>query len=512
MSTHLTAEANPALATEPLGGWRRMIADTLLVGGSTICCHGLGAVTSVLLRGLLDPAQMGVWQGLKIFLSYANYTNLGISKGATQELAAARGRGDMASALGGLNAAHSVNMITSIAYAVVLACVALVIWRRNAGPWSGAWAVGLTLVGMLAILQRHVTFQVTILRAQRQFAATTQLQLLEAAVTLVASAAAIWLWGLWGMFLATAVVLGASLWFLRCTDLPSLHWKWDWPQIRRLIGIGAPILAAGVASSLFRSLDKLLILSNFDDKEYQLGCYSLALLVGTQLYGLANMISTVMTPRYSELLGHTGCRREVARLAARASEMQAALLMLPASAALLIAPPLLKALLPAYADGLPPLVWMVPSVVATGMALPASQFLIATERGQRVVVALLLATLVAWGCCRAAFAAGFGLMGVSAAMLIANCIYLALIAVMALWRELTAGERLRYAAMLCMTMTACLMLAAVASTISRSPSPDSGRFALGLAMPIMALGWCAAVGIGWRYGGWSAACRRKPLA
>ena len=79
-------------STAPLSGWRKTIADTLLVGSSTLACQALGVVTSLAMRALLDPAAMGIWQGLKTFLSYANYTNLGISKGATQELAVARGR------------------------------------------------------------------------------------------------------------------------------------------------------------------------------------------------------------------------------------------------------------------------------------------------------------------------------------------------------------------------------------------------------------------------------------
>ena len=104
-------------STAPLSGWRKTIADTLLVGSSTLACQALGVVTSLAMRALLDPAAMGIWQGLKTFLSYANYTNLGISKGATQELAVARGRGDLAPARRGLCLAHTVNTLTSLLYA-----------------------------------------------------------------------------------------------------------------------------------------------------------------------------------------------------------------------------------------------------------------------------------------------------------------------------------------------------------------------------------------------------------
>ena len=56
----------------------------------------LGAVTSLLLRMLLSPAQMGIWQAVKLLLSYGNYANLGISKGAAREYTVALGHGDTA--------------------------------------------------------------------------------------------------------------------------------------------------------------------------------------------------------------------------------------------------------------------------------------------------------------------------------------------------------------------------------------------------------------------------------
>ena len=76
----------------PVSGWRRMMADWRMVGGATAVCQVMGAATSLLLRVLLDPAQMGIWQTLKLLLNYGNYANLGISKGAVREYTIALGR------------------------------------------------------------------------------------------------------------------------------------------------------------------------------------------------------------------------------------------------------------------------------------------------------------------------------------------------------------------------------------------------------------------------------------
>ena len=92
----------------PAGGWRRVAVDWITVSGATAVCHGLGVVTSLLLKVLLNPAQMGVWQALKMLLSYGNYANLGVSKGAVRDYAVALGRGETAEAKRGLDLAFTV--------------------------------------------------------------------------------------------------------------------------------------------------------------------------------------------------------------------------------------------------------------------------------------------------------------------------------------------------------------------------------------------------------------------
>ena len=292
-----TAAVQPA----PVSGWRRVLVDCAVVSSSEVIGNLLSSVTSVLLRMALSPAQMGIWQGLKIFLSYANYANLGVSKGAARDLAVARGRGDLASAQRGLNLAFAVNTLTSLVYAAVLAAAGLWI-GGSGGVWGGAWSLGLIVVGVLAVLQRHLTFYVTILRSKQAFGITSQVSILEALLTLVLGGLGAWRFGLPGLYGGTILVMAGAILFVGRRGDVRLAWAWDTRQIGRLIAVGGPILLAGSVATLFRTLDKLMILGYLSDREFQLGCYSVALMVTTQLYGLANMLSIVMGPRYSEKL------------------------------------------------------------------------------------------------------------------------------------------------------------------------------------------------------------------
>jgi O-antigen/teichoic acid export membrane protein len=445
----------------PLDGWRRALLDSLRVSASTIAGQILGAATSLLLRGLLDPARMGVWQGLKLLLSYGNYTNLGITKAAAQEISVATGSGKLAEARPGLNLAFSFSTLSSALFALSLLVVAG--WTAARGdlssPLTRAWIVGLVAVAALAMLQRYVTFHVTILRARQEFALTSWLTLLEAVLTLAVSAAAVWLWGVYGLYVATLIVLLGSWAFLQGRS-ERLRFAWDWVEIRRMIGVGCPLLAAGVASSLFRSLDKIMILAYMEQGEHHLGCYSLALMLTAQLYGLANMASAVMAPRYAAIFGRTGDVRDAARLAARASELQAAALVLPAALAMIAAPPVLAWLLPAYREGLTPLFWLVPGTLAVSLALPASQYLVAVNRGRSVLAALLAAIGVAAVGNHFALTLHTGLAGVAIATLVADIFYLLVLVAISLWPHLDTYARLCYAASVGLAILGTAALAA----------------------------------------------------
>jgi len=490
----------PSAPSAPVTGWRPVFADSLMTGGATAVCHALGAVTSLLLRCWLSPAQMGLWQGLKLFLSYGNYAGLGASKGAARELAAARGSGNLAAARQGLHLAFTFNTITSTAYAVLLAAAALII-AYQAGTWRTAWSVGLLVVAALTVLQRYVTFRVTILRAEQAFRATALLAVWEAVVTLLAAGTATWLWGLPGLYVGTCAVLLSSWLFLHLAAPWKLCWAWDGARIGRLLAIGAPILLAGVVSSLLRSLDKLMILAYLPDREYQLGCYSLALMVGAQVYGVGNMFSTVMGPRYCELMGRSGDPRTVALLAARASHLQAAVVGMVSSVAILAGIPLLSWLLPEYRAGLPALVWILPGVVALCVALPASQYLVAVDRHKRIVPVTAAGVLAAAAANHWALTHGGSLAGVAVATSIAYLVYAGLIVRVSLWPQLTIGERAGYVGGLALVIGATTALAVGMELWLPWSATDPADTAIKLV--VAACGWGVLVFAGVRWGAWA---------
>ncbi len=492
----------------PAGGWRRVALDCLTVSGAAAVCHGLGMVSSLLLKIFLDPAQMGIWQGLKMFLTYGNYANLGISKGALRDYTVALGRRDTAQARRGLDLAFTFNSVTSLVYAAILLGAAIWLGSSQSGFSAGPWTTGLAVIGGLAVLSRYVTFQVTILRAHKAFDLTAKLSVLEAVLTLAVCSLTTWLWGLYGLLLGTLVVLLGSFLYIQRYRTVDLRWAFDAAEVRRLVSVGSPILLAGTMVTVFRSLDKLMILGYMSDCEFQLGCYSVALMASTQIYGLGNMLSIVMNPRYAEKYGQTGDRRDVARLAAASSELHAAAMALPAALAVVLAVPVLRDLLPDYQTGLPALVWLVPGTVALVLSIPATQYLVAVGRQQRALLAILPAIGLAALGNHLALRGGFGLTGVAASTALAYTAYMLLVIGISFWRELTGRQRRRSLLLTTLIVMPTLIVSIILER--QYPGIDADlATTVGKAVLVTAV-WGATCGASWLSGGWNH-LRTRPI-
>ena len=487
----------------PVGGWRRTFADWLLVSGTSVVCQAIGVAVSVLSRLVMSPAQNGVWQALKLLLTNGNYANLGVSKGAARELTIAVGRGDLEGIRPTLNLAFTVNSLTSLAYGLALVAVGL--WIGGGDPLGNVWSLGLVAVGALSLLQRYLTFQVTLLRSKLEFVSASRLAVLEAALTLLVCIPATWLGGLPGLYLGTAGVMLASIAFLHVRGALRFHWAWDWSEIRRLLAIGSPLMLAGLVGTLFRSLDKLMILAYLTDREHQLGCYSLALMVTGQLYGLGNMLSIVTGPRLGQHFGRLGDRRALADLTFRSSEIQAAAMALPAAWAIVAAGPVLGKMLPDYQAGLAPMFWLIPGAIAMALALPPGQCLTAVDRQNWTLGATLAATALGALAMHAALRCGGGLSGVAIAASASSIAYLTIMAA-PVWKQLSMGGRIRTLAVHVLAVGPVWAAAVALETLH--PGRRGAWLDAAVKLGLVSLVWLAALGAGWRWGGWQILLRR----
>ncbi len=397
----LIPRARPDLAPEhptppPPAEGRRAVLDSVIVTLGGQVERALGTVTALMLRWGLDPAQLGVYTGLRLYLDHTNRSSLGVGLGAVQEIPILRAQGREAEAKHLADVAHTANTVTCLAYAL-----ALLAWAYLRGPIVAAdplaaeWTWGLVAIAALALLKRYESFLIAVLRAHREFALTTRLDIFEAVVSIASVGLGIGLAGFWGLLAAVGVILGAKIAYLRLRHPLRFGWAWDVPEAARLMVVGLPILANTAALAAVMNLDRVLILWRVPDGDRAAGLYTVALMGTSWGLDLAGRIVAVLYTYFQTTLGRTRDLAAVARQAMAATEAQGPLLAAGAAVAYLLAPDFLGALMPRYVDGLPAIRPLLPGTVLLGLAWPARQMLIAVGRPYRLALATLAGLAIA---------------------------------------------------------------------------------------------------------------------
>jgi O-antigen/teichoic acid export membrane protein len=343
--------------------------------------RALGTFTALGLRWGLDPARLGVYTGLKLFLDNTNRSSLGIGLGAVQQIPILRASGQFAEARHLANVAYTTNTLTCLLYSALLVFWA---WLRVANladdPLAAEWTFGLIAVAGLALIKRYESFLVAILRAHEEFALTAELDVVESTASGIAVALGLWLAGFWGLLLAVAVVLLVKIGHAHRRHPLRFSWAWDLPLAWRMMLEGLPILANTAVFGALLSLDRVLILWRVPNGERAAGLYSIAIMGTSWSLDLAGRIVLVAYTAFQTTLGRTKDPAAVAKQAARAIEAQAPVLLAGSAVAYVIAPTFLGLLMPRYAEGLPALRPLLPGMVMLGLAWPARQMLIALGR------------------------------------------------------------------------------------------------------------------------------------
>ena len=374
---------------------RAVVRDSLAVTLGGQLERAIGTLTAVALRWGLDPAQLGVYTGLRLYLDNTNRSSLGIGLGAVQEIPILRAAGRNAEAARIANIASTTNTLTCLAYAAGLAVWA---WCRSSvlshDPLAAEWTWGLVAVAGLALIKRYETFLVAILRAHGEFRLTAELDVVEALASALAVGLGLWLAGFWGLLGAVGVLLLVKIAYAHARHPLRFHWDWDGPTAWRLMKTGLPILANTAVFGAVLNLDRIIILWRIPDGDRALGLYSIAVMGTSWALDLAGRIVLVMYTAFQTTLGRSGNPVEVAWQALKATEAQAPLLLAGSAVAYVVGPTFLGAIMPRYVDGLAALRPLLPGMVLLGLAWPARQALITVGRPYRLCLATLIGLAV----------------------------------------------------------------------------------------------------------------------
>ena len=321
----------------------------------------------LLARGLLaaaalGPAGFGAWNALVLILDYGNYASLGALYGLDLELPPAVASHDEPRARRAMRAAWGITIAGGALFAV------LVVLFLRAGSWLAltGWGWGPPLLMLAAVfVQLAFHYQASVLRARGDFPAVSAAVALQAVIGGGIGLLAVWragVWGLlWGWLVGGAVAL-ARLW--RSPDRPPFEPASPLEGFR-LVRAGFPLFAYFACSLVLRSLDRVALVRYGGNAA--LGRYGIGLIAAGLVLYPPEAIATVLFPR---LAAAAEGARDPERTREEVVRAQRALtLLLPPLVALgaIWAGPVVAAVLPAFAGGIPAL-----RVLAIGALLLAA--------------------------------------------------------------------------------------------------------------------------------------------
>ena len=402
--------------------------------GYTAATYAVQVITlavALVIKRLLGPVNVGVWTSLMLLQGYLQLAHLRITDAAQKEIAFRRGRGeeDVAAAL------RDVMFTASLALAALLG--AGVVGAAALVPAARApeYRLGLALVGALLPLTQALACSTVMFRAHKRFELLSRTMLLVAVANAALQVPLTLLWGFPGFLLAYAAATIAHLaywrWLVADRDLAAFRPRWHWPTLRRLLAVGIPMQAGGLATMLFRSLDQLLLVGKLGAAA--LGLYSIGLSVNNFVYGIPNAVSVVTFPNFQERYGRSGTRASLAELVV-VPVRALALVVLPLAVggAYLLLPPLVRHVLPQFTGGIAAAQVLLLGTFALSLNHMPGQFLITIDRQGPGIAVTAAATAVLAGGAWLALHNGHGILGVAVATAVAYALSSAALLVVAL--------------------------------------------------------------------------------
>jgi len=449
-------------------------------------------VRGFLLAGILGPALFGVWTKIKIALLLLHYGQLGVHEAMLREVPFAVGkkRADEAETIErnvlGFDLFVAAVISLGIAAAVVLISGSPVAALRS--PW-------LLVAAIFGASQLYWYVHLK-LRAEKRFASVSRTMIGFAAASTLLGITAAHLFGLAGFLVALGLAYVLAILLASPGAAPLPRPAWSEAVLRRLIGIGFPIMASGGLATLLWNVDKIAIWGLLPRES--LGVYALPSYLVISLTLFPEAVAAVLYPRLMEQLGGTSDGETAARYLVRPT-LLIAYLCAPLLGALFLGLHVpVRWLLPKYVEGIVPGQILIGFLFFMAIARIPQIVLVSLNR-QRLL--LTLTGIAVLGTCAAVvplLLAGHGLVGAASGMAGGYVLYSVLLLAAALRLARLSRRDLRsFLGELLLAYAATAVAVALVGKVS--PAAPSSFAADLVATTLQCLG-VAAVGAGllWR--------------
>lgn len=389
---------------------KRLFVDATVYTLAGYLVQPLTIVSSLLVKGSIGPYLTGVMGTLNLFLYYASFSHLGVLNAAERDLPFCLGSGDADRFDRIRYSTFTTTLVSALVFASGMAGWALLSRSALDEPLF----IGTLVYVVYVVGWSWSAYYITLLRTYQEFVFLSKVQVVVGTVASIGNIVAVILFGFWGLLGMTVAVnlFQVALVTRRVGYISRL--QIDWPEFRRLLFVGVPLLIFGLAMTGIKTVDNILVLQLLGTEA--LGLYSIALLANTAIFSVTNSLSGVLYPRMQKAYGSDPTVRSLSVYVIRPSMIMGILLPFVISALFLGTPAVVYWLLPRFASGILPFKVIAVSTYFFAMFPMSANFLIALNKQLKVVALLFVAIGLVAALGLLFVRLGWGLMGIALAV------------------------------------------------------------------------------------------------
>lgn len=329
---------------------KRFFKDIIFYSGSNLFSNILNFITGIIIRKVLQPGFMGLFNELMLVFDYARYAQLGVIDALDRELPYFYGKKD----------AHKVKELKDVGFTFCLGVALLIgiclfvfsfVYQK---PEDRLFVNGVRIVSLLVALQLFNSFYTVLNRSKNNFSVISSYTILIAFLDVGAKVLLVIKFGLYGLLAASALTWALGLIYFHKASGERLSLAFNFPvsAVLRLFKIGFPIFLTGLVYMTLKNIDRIMIIKLMDRES--LGFYTIALMVSVYIVQLPNMVYAVIFPRFYQAYGEKQSIFEIKDLFIKPTMVFAYLFPILAGFSILVLPLLVHYILPAYMPGLLP--------------------------------------------------------------------------------------------------------------------------------------------------------------
>jgi O-antigen/teichoic acid export membrane protein len=363
---------------------------------------------------ILGPTLWGIWYLLNLTIAYRGLFNLGITNGMNREVPINLGKNDEKRAKRIENVTFSIVGISAIIAISVILLATLTIADENLIT-ALFWLIPLFVVTQFyylvnASLKANTLFQFI---SKKQFIFSILFPVLAIPLTFFLK--------LEGFILAFTLALFISVIYIYQKCPISYRFDFDWLETKKLIRIGFPIMAVGIAYTFLNTADRWIIglLLGME----KLGYYSMAIIVFGGMTLFPKIISQLLYPRMAYDWGKENSKQALEHWSWLQTKYTGFLVVPILIGVLIIFPLLIKYLLPEYIPGITSLQIIAFGILFMPFSAGWGNVLNIIDKQAYYLIVIIVAVLMNLGINYLLVMKGYGITGVAFGTVLSFALY-----------------------------------------------------------------------------------------